>query len=313
MGDPLTVSPSTRLWEWLQSLPPDQDGWRQLPGSMRQRQREFGFRGDGSASQVLREWTKNGKVEVRKAGSGGPTASVAAVRFTDQVPPAERVVVEREGSAKEALLEMIRQHVTERGFLNLSLGKLRRSLGLNAHDLNKYLFDLKDEQLVSFAVKGSGSNMTPYNVRLRPAGTVVRRKDSNEELPKPQSQPRPQEAPSNGQTVGEDSRLSIERAAHRAVARYAEPMVQRYPLLSDLMRRAKRAAALSRAAGLLEQEGLIEEAVELISREELSPIEQEFVRFLQERHAAESVLLAEHDPELNAETGNVRPAEGVSS
>jgi hypothetical protein len=155
--------------------------------------------------------------------------------------------------------------------------------------------------------------MTPYNVRLRPAGTVVRRKDSNEELPKPEPQPSPQADVRNGHSVGEDSRTSIERAAHRAVARYAAPMVQRYPLLSQLMRRAKRADALSRAAGLLEQAGLIDEAVELISREELSPIEQEFVRFLQERHESESALLAEHDPELSAETGDVRPAEGVSS
>jgi hypothetical protein len=90
-------------------------------------------------------------------------------------------------------------------------------------------------------------------------------------------------------------------------------MVRRYPNLSKLMVRAKRLDALSEAAQVLERAGMIEEAVALLERETLSPLEQEFVAFLRERHTAESALLAEHGPELGAETADVRPPEGVNS
>lgn len=306
------------LWDYLESLAQGKDGWRSLTVSMRSLGPRFGYT-EGSGSAQVRAWVKAGKLEVRKHGTGGPTSKIQAVRIVRG--PRQTVERQVEESMADVLLRHIQDHVTERGFLSQSVDKARRSVGLTRHDFNKLMFDLKDRGLVSFAVKGSGSNMTLYNVRIRPAGTaaplrrVASTTEANEEAAGPAIQPRSQEAPRTNGSVQEDqsSTALVQRAADRAVQRYAEPMVRRYPNLSKLMVRAKRLDALSEAAQVLERAGMIEEAVALLERETLSPLEQEFVAFLRERHTAESALLAEHGPELGAETADVRPPEGVNS
>jgi hypothetical protein len=192
---------------------------------------------------------------------------------------------------------------------------MRRKLGLSAHDFLKLLFDLQDGGLVTFKTMGNGPNMRPTNIRLRPAGTVYRSAspaEPNEEATEPAPQPRPQLKENGAEELAEgltNSMRGLARAASTAVT-----VMQAYPRLSRLMVRARRYEALSEAAAVLERNGLIDEAAELISKVEFDQLEQEVIRFLRERLPRDADALAEQGGGIDrSETRAERPVGGVNS
>ena len=264
---------TTRVWDWLSSLPADEDGWRAIPGRLSDVDRRFNLRRTSTASSI-HSWVKAGKVEIRKAGSGGKTSPVAAIRFLNGSRPSPvkeelpHPITELPASAssKDQVLAYLKDHMSERGFFNVSNDKARRALHLSLHDYNKLLFDLREAGLISFTVIGSGTKMRLKNIRVRPAALV------KVEEPKPEEEWGPATEP-----LGPIMQRVISEAVEDAVPSEKWPLIAQLIVHAESVQKAQQAIGILREAGMSEEADLVQSSVR-----NLTPLEEEVIRFVKE-------------------------------
>ena len=173
-------------------------------------------------------------------------------------------------STKAFLMDVMRRNLNGRGFVTLTNHQLARHAGISEHDLLKYLWDLKSEGVIAFDQRGSGSALRLDNIRIRPSGLIA----PPEPAPEPTSGTTEAPGPQPGAPASSEGELPREAVPSSSEA-YDD-----FPLIRALAGRVKEIDALRDAANRLEQAGLLEEAVYLSDRMQLTPLELEIVRFL---------------------------------
>lgn len=308
------MKPTQRFWDTLRSIPPDPDGWRELTQPLSVIEKSLNV-SQGYCSTTLRVWEKAGRVTTRKAGSGGKTSPIAAIKFLDDVRPTQdstpeetkpTVGVLTEASSKEALLSYLKDHASDRGYVRVSNDKARRALHLSSHDFNKLLFDLRDMSLVSFNVTGTGSTMTIRKIRIRPAALV---KVQGLDPAKWPDAPKGAYESDEGWLVvgnqaftefdwkgtpGKQYRGEYKKAvrALNAASKEESPLPpvdnneERWPFITELIRRAIRITKAKTAVVILRDAAMNDEA-DLINTSvgALTQLEEEVVAFMKELHA----------------------------
>ena len=169
-----------RLWDYFTSLPEDGDGWRVIPGGAAALSEKYG-KDRMWSTQAIKRWRDTGRIEIRKAGPY-QRAPIRAIRIIGTKPPTriagrESVDLPAIGSAKDRLLKLLIDTADERYYVRVSTRHLRKKLGLSAHDLMKYLFDLRAAGLIRFNTTGTGSTLAPTKIKVQARALAPRPAD----------------------------------------------------------------------------------------------------------------------------------------
>lgn len=286
------MNETTRIWDYLSSLPADEDGWRSVPDGLIAVDQRFGFRPRRTVEQVS-TWSRAGLVEVRKAGphSRSPVRAVRLIRKPGRSEDSA-VVVQPRGNGKTSkhrLLDLLCRNTNERGLVTLSTRQIRMKAGLSKHDLVKLLFDLRDEGKIDATIRGTGPAMRPTAIRIRPAGFY------REAAPEPTGRPEgaagfPAGIQAPGATEGPEEAAPVQEIAavvpvpqdvldDAASIMDAKPpafTAEAYPEIFALLEREGRREKIEEAARALEQAGLDDMAVQALEAiPSITPLEAE--------------------------------------
>ena len=262
---------TTRLWDYLTTHAEDN---RVAINSTPRLSERFGM-SRRWAQETIEKWEKDGKVAVVRSGHEKRRRIIAVNLLQLQEPRA--VTPENAEGTKQRLLRYLTDNATVKGYYTGTAGALRRKFGLSPHDLNKMLFDLREQALVALTVRGTGSAMRIDSIRVRPAAQYHPEREPQPE-PVPEVTERPEEAVEPA--AGTEAPEAVETAEEAVPSPPADmPDVwDGYPLIRALVDRGRK---VQQAARLLEEAGMDDEAIALLETgPRFTDLEAEVVRFV---------------------------------